>query len=342
MKDFPYRGFYTFVDVEIPNLNNDCICAISLIVVENGDEVLRHTELINPRTFFSAENIAIHHIHRKDVLSARTLEQFWSDYGRYFQEPYIIGAHNANSDISVLNKDLARFGASIGSTRSVDTMDIMETFYYKGNQCKGDLKLSSIAQRLDIELNHHNPQSDVNACYEIVRYMHQYFSMDLSPFIRKIRPPRRKKKAHKAAVPSARQMRIFLDYTRSQIASRDPSTRMSYRKARKRGDIAYGNGDYEGAVFYYEIAAALHWPTPIVYLRLSEIYSSLHMRFEAIGILEKGIRNMRRSKESIAILRSVQRRIRSEARTARAIERQKDREKAVQNNTEKQPEEASV
>ncbi len=330
MNDFPYPGKYTFVDVEIPNLNNDCICAISIIVIENRKEVVRHTELINPQTFFSAENIAIHHIGRKDVLEARTLEQFWKDYGKYFQKPYIIGAHNANSDISVLNKDLERIGTKICSEQYIDTMDIMEKFYYKGNQCKGDLKLSSIAKRLEIELDHHNPQSDVNACYEIVCYMHHYFAMDLEPFIRTIRPPK-KKKARKAAVPSAHQMRIFLRYTRKQIARKMPAAKISMRKAKHCGDEAYGAGDYEGAVFNYEIAASKRWATPIVYLRLAEIYDSLHMQYEALQILERGIRNLSSSKQSANVLRAVSRRIRS-------AKRQKKEPETTESSENKTPE----
>ena len=113
---FPYPGKYTFVDVEIPNLNNNCICAISILVFDEGEQVVSATELINPQTFFSAPNIRIHHIQRKDVINARTLEQFWQDYKQYFEQPYIIGAHNAMSDISVLNKDLARFHTEIHAT----------------------------------------------------------------------------------------------------------------------------------------------------------------------------------------------------------------------------------
>lgn len=325
MADFPYPGKFTFVDVEIPNLNNDCICAISMIVIDEGEEKLRVTELINPRTFFSANNIKIHHIHRKDVLNSRTLPQFWADYGQYFEEPYIIGAHNAMSDISVINKDLARIHTEIHATKYVDTMDIMDQFYYRGNQGKGDLKLCNIAEHLGIELDHHNPQSDVNACYEIIRYMYNHFEMDLEPFIKNIKKTKFRPKKH-TAVPSSRQMKIFLNYVRKQITRKSPSVDISVLKAKKQGDAAYEEGDYEGVIFNYEVAAAKNWQSASVYLRLAEIYDSLNMTFDANRILEKGIRNLKRTNRDWRILKSMAYNLNRKRRKPESQEAEKQKE----------------
>lgn len=305
MAKFPYPGKYTFVDVEIPNLNNDCICAISIIVFDEGKEIVRTTELINPLTFFSTPNIRIHHIQREDVISARTLEQFWKDYRVYFEEPYIIGAHNAMSDISVLNKDLARLHTEIHSTQYIDTMDVMEQFYYKGNQGKGDLKLSNIAEHLGIELDHHNPQSDVNCCCEIIRYMHDHYDMDLAPFIHKIRKTKFKPNKHKEN-PTPRQMKSYLSYVHKQLHTNAPSTRPSASQAKRKGDQCFEDGDIEGVIFNYELAAFKHWMSPGMYLRLAELYESLNLRYDSIRILEKGIQNIRRNGSNWKILKSAE------------------------------------
>lgn len=305
MADFPYPGKFTFVDVEIPNLNNDCICAISMIVIDEGKEIVRTTELINPKTFFSANNIKIHNIHRKDVLDKRTLKQFWADYGQYFEEPYIIGAHNAMSDISVLNKDLARINTEIHASSYIDTMDIMDQFYYRGNQKKGDLRLCNIAKHLDIAIDHHNPESDVNACYEIVCYMHRHFQMDLDPFIKEIRRTRMKPSKHHAK-PSTRQMKLFLAHTRNQIKNREQPARISCYMAKRLGDKAFENGDYEGVIFNYEVAASKGWQHANLYLRLAEIYLSLNMSYDALRILNTGIRTLKRSKNNFRSLKRMQ------------------------------------
>ncbi len=342
MADFPYPGKFTFVDVEIPNLNNDCICAISMIVIDEGTEVLRATELINPQTFFSANNIKIHHIHRKDVLDSRTLQQFWADYGQYFEEPYIIGAHNAMSDISVINKDLARFHSEIHATQYIDTMDIMDQFYYRGNQGKGDLKLCNIAEHLEIELDHHNPQSDVNACYEIVRYMYNHFEMDLEPFIKNIKKTKFRPKKH-TAIPSSRQMKIFLNYVRKQINRKAPAADISCLKAKKQGDLAYQDGDYEGVIFNYELAAAKNWQSASIYLRLAEIYDSLNMTFDANRILEKGIRNLKKTNRDWRVLKSMENNLNRKRRLGTKQQPKPDKQKEAprKKNTKKYPELAS-
>lgn len=291
-KTFPYPGKFTFVDVEIPNVNNNCICAVSLIVIENHREIVRHTELINPQTFFSPPNIKIHKIRPKDVKNKRTFPQFWSEYGKYFSRDYIIGAHNALSDISVLNKDLARISRRFQAERYLDTMDIMRDFYYKGSQKKGDLKLSGIADRLDIALDHHNPQSDVNCCLEIVRYMDDHFSMDLQPFIRQV-PVLKTAPAKRRAKPSTMEAASLIAAARRKISSSHPSTHMKASSARRRGDAAFAALNYPELIFFYETASARKCRDESMYLRLSSIYDSLGLPWDALRILETGLKNLR-------------------------------------------------
>lgn len=291
---FPYPGKFTFVDVEIPNLNNNCICAASIIVVEDHQVILRHTELINPMTYFSPNNIKIHHIRTRDVKNARTIRQFWKDFGQYFTEDYIIGAHNALSDISVLNKDLTRIRSSITSKYFIDTMDIMEKGYYQGSQQKGDLRLCNIAQRLDIELDHHNPESDANACFEIVKYMYEHFDMDLEPYIRKI-PEMKISSSRPKTKPTSQQAKKTISSVLNKIASQDPSTSISAAIARKKGNRAFADLDYNGIIFNYEVAAARKSTDINLYLRLSSVYDSLGLPRDSIRVLRKGISNLKKA-----------------------------------------------
>lgn len=45
----------------------------------------------------------------------------------------------------------------------------MKQIYYQGNPEKGGLRLKNAAKTLNIAIHSHDPASDVNACYEIVR-----------------------------------------------------------------------------------------------------------------------------------------------------------------------------
>lgn len=299
--DFPFPGYYTFVDVEIPNINNNCICAISMIVIQDHFEVLRHTELINPKSFFSAPNMKIHGISRADVKYARTFAQFWQDYSRYFGKEYILAAHNSMSDISVINKDLSRFHTHIEATRYIDTMDIMMDFYFKGTQRKGDLRLNNIARRLGIRLDHHNPESDVNACYEIVRYMQRFHDLEIEPFIKTI--PERKQRIQTTEKPTTQQMRTHLASVKRMIANKDPQVCIKRSLAASKGDKALRHGDYLKAVTYYEAAIARRFNSPGVYLHLAELYGSVNMEPEARRVLEIGISNLKRNHGNYYALR---------------------------------------
>lgn len=185
-RSFPFEGKYTFLDVENPNIYTDTVCAISLIVVEDGVEVLRHTELINPKTFFSGQNISVHKIRPKDVKNARTFKEFYSEFKPYLSDDYILCGHNINSDISIINRDLSRSRQSLQARRCIDTSDVMKQIYYQGNPEKGGLRLKNAAKTLNIAIHSHDPASDVNACYEIVRTLAKDHDFSLEQFVRNI------------------------------------------------------------------------------------------------------------------------------------------------------------
>lgn len=104
-------------------------------------------------------------------------------------------------------------------------------------------------------------------------------------------------------------MKIFLDYTRKQIADHADNVQMNAKEAKERGDRAFKAQDYEGIVFYYEIAVARHWSTPAVYLRLAQTYDTLHMYYDAIRVLDKGIQTLKASGQNWNVLKGVEQRL---------------------------------
>lgn len=316
MPEFIYPQKFTFIDLEIPNLNNDRICAVSMIVVEDGQEVVRHTELINPMTFFSPQNVAIHKIRRKDVLDKRTLEQFWEEYKKYFTDDYVIVAHNAMSDISVLNKDLARLKTSIPATRYMDTMDLCQDYLKDTELRKGDLRLDGLARRFGIYLNHHDPESDVNACYEIVRYLGWFHQFDIEPFIRKIRPGRKHRFSRRpTAAGIARRARRVRQENRSDNPRRD----MSLKDLEKKGQEAMHRGSYEEAVVWYETAVDRKSLSPWVYANLAEIYGDYGLFTDAFYIINLGINRLSRARVNNYALVSVEKKLKKARALKRAV-----------------------
>lgn len=292
-RTFPLNGNFTFVDVEIPNINTDRVCAISMIVVENHHEVFRHTELINPQTFFSAPNIRVHGIRKKDVANARTFDQFWKDYSRYFSEGYIIGAHNANSDIAVINRDLQRFHTRIEAEFYIDTMDLMKDIYYEGKPEKGDLKLDHAALRLGVTLDHHNPESDVNACYEIVKRLSENIGFDQNEYIRKI-PPRKepRSKTHIRKAQSKPDGRL------SKLSVRSSAREDLIQK----GKEAYSQNQYEEAASCFSKAVKRSPGNVYSILSLADCLIAMDQPKEARKVLFNGIRECRGRQNSMSML----------------------------------------
>lgn len=331
MPDFIYPQKFTFIDLEIPNLNNDRICAVSMIVVEDHQEVLRHTELIDPQTFFSPQNVSIHGIRRADVRGSRTVAQFWEEFKPYFTEDYIIVAHNAMSDISVLNKDLARLGTSIQNRYYLDTMDLCQHHLRNTELQKGDLRLDGIARRFGIPLDHHNPESDVNACYEVVRYLGWFHDFDIQPFIKKLRP--RQKPRRQPRKPSGARLSSQLRTVRHMIRRHDPRFNVSLEEAIRKADRALAQNDYEAAMAWYETAASLKSLNPGVYLRLAEIYGEYGMYQEALYIISLGIGRIRKAQGNYYSLLRMEKKLRR-ARKLRSVRHESNSHPAVQPESE--------
>jgi DNA polymerase III epsilon subunit-like protein len=303
MKDtFPYPGKFTFVDVEIPNLNNNCVCAVSMIVVEDHQVVLRHTELINPKTYFSSNNIKIHGIKPASVRKARSFNQFWKEFSVYFSDPYIVGAHNALSDLSVINKDLMRSGKALESKYYIDTMDIAAGTYFKEGHEKGQMKLSNLAEKLEIPIEHHNPESDVNACYEIVKKVYDDFRLDLHDYIKEV-PPLKVVLPKHTKRPSKEKMIEYRLDVRRRLSRKDPALQMSSATAVKQGDRAYANLKYRDMVLFYETAISRKTQVSGVYLRLSDLYFQSDLPQEGFRILDQGIALLKQNDKSYLPLR---------------------------------------
>lgn len=223
-EQFPFDGKYTFLDVENPNIYTDTVCAISLIVVEDHKEVLRHTELINPKTFFSGQNISVHKIRPKDVKGARTFREFFAEFRKYFSPDYVLAGHNINSDISIINRDLSRSHKFLKSAYCLDTSDLMKDIYYQGHPEKGMLRLKNAAASLNIPIQSHDPESDVNACYEIVRKLADGNEFDLKDYIHRIPPS-------KIYSPGEMKRNMQLRKARRELARKKQSTQKEENSA---------------------------------------------------------------------------------------------------------------
>lgn len=179
---YPMDKTFVFVDVETADLSNDRICAIGLILVKNGQSTGYYT-LINPETHITFTYI--HGICDEDVVDAPTIDKFWQVMAPLIPKEFVFVAHNYRFDLSVMKKDLARFGIEFSPTEVLDTMWVAKDILYHFRTVAGDLKLNVLSERLSVQLNHHNAASDILATKQVLETLLTMGNRRIEEFIRK-------------------------------------------------------------------------------------------------------------------------------------------------------------
>ena len=180
---YPTEKAFVFVDVETANYANDRICAIGMIVVVNGRETGYYT-LINPHTHITLSYI--HGISDEDVKEAPTIEEFWQVMSQILPQQFVFVAHNYRFDLTVMKKDLGRFGIEFAPQEVLDTMWVARDILYNFNTVRGDLRLNVLAERLNVQLYHHNAASDITATKEVLEKLLAMGKRSGTEFIRKL------------------------------------------------------------------------------------------------------------------------------------------------------------
>ena len=153
-------------DVETPNSHNDRICSIGLSLIDDGSIVWSQNYLVNPECSFDNRNIQIHGIHPQDIATAPTFPLVWNEIGSLFRQNLVI-AHNATFDLCVLKKTLSAYGISEALVYYACTMQMAQSELPD----LPNLKLPTLCDYYDIELNHHDSGSDSSACAQIFCHM---------------------------------------------------------------------------------------------------------------------------------------------------------------------------
>lgn len=166
---------FVVIDVETPNHLNDRISAIGVTVVENGTIVDSFYSLVNPNTYFDAFNVRLTGIDDKKVADAPVFPEVWTLIEPTLNSGIIV-AHNAVFDLGVLRKCLHFYNISWKS--SINYLCTVQI----GRRLLPSIshKLNVLCDYYDIELNHHNADSDSFACANIlIKYLEKNIDVDL-------------------------------------------------------------------------------------------------------------------------------------------------------------------
>ena len=173
---------FACVDVETPNMNNDAICSIGVVVVENGRIVDSKYYLIDPETYFDQRNIQIHGITEQDIKGAPTFPAVWEEIKSYFSG-YLLAGHNLGFDLSCLKKLFSRYNIDVPPVYYIDTLTIARKCL---SGCVENFKLSTLCKYYDIVLdNHHNALCDTTATSKLLIQLYNVYGFNDDDYIRR-------------------------------------------------------------------------------------------------------------------------------------------------------------
>ncbi len=157
-------SMYTFFDIETPNLRNDRICSIGLVVTDNYGSV-EHSDyvLINPEARFDNRNMEIHGIAPVDVQTASVFSEVWENrLAEYFNGAFVV-AHNASFDLAVLFKTISAYQIAKPQIDYACTMRMASQLHISSSS-----GLPALCSSLGVTMEtHHNALSDARACSEV-------------------------------------------------------------------------------------------------------------------------------------------------------------------------------
>lgn len=153
---------FAAIDFETADYGRDSACAVAIVNVEGGRITNRTRYLIRPprREFVFS---FLHGITWEDVADAPTFADLWPSLRQALWNAEFLVAHNASFDRSVLYTccDLA-------SVRAPEQLFCCTMRMARSVWGLYPTKLPDVCQRLRIELRHHDPMSDAEACVKIV------------------------------------------------------------------------------------------------------------------------------------------------------------------------------
>lgn len=158
---------YIVFDVETPNRENSRMSAIGISVIENGCIVDSFFSYVDPEQPFDSFNSELTGIDENTVADAPAFPELWQQI-EPLMDSGILVAHNAQFDMGVLRNCLHDYGVRWKpSAQAICTVLI-------GRSILPDIshKLNNMCSYYGICLDHHQADSDSQACAEILlRYM---------------------------------------------------------------------------------------------------------------------------------------------------------------------------
>lgn len=158
------------IDFETANASFLSACSVGISVLEDGVIVEEYSSLIKPcegHDNFLYHNVKIHGITYMDVMYSKTFDQIYLDIYELLKDTVIV-AHNASFDMKVLKSLCEFYELPVFKNPYFDSILLLR----RSVQGISKYNLHDISDLFEIELNHHEAQSDSRAClYAVINIM---------------------------------------------------------------------------------------------------------------------------------------------------------------------------
>lgn len=157
----PSPHCFAAIDFETADYERDSACSVAIVKVVGDEIVSRWARLIRPprkQFVFSY----IHGIGWKDVENQPNFAELWPEFAKQLDDVQFLVAHNAGFDKAVLNTCCVKAGVKPPSLPFHCTVQAARNTWglYP-------TKLPNVCQFLNITLQHHQAESDAEACARI-------------------------------------------------------------------------------------------------------------------------------------------------------------------------------
>ncbi len=154
---------FTAIDFETANHARHSACAIALVRVRKGRIVERFSTLIKPPPgdfMFTY----IHGITPHAVRNAKTFQQLWPQIQKFCDAAPLLAAHNVSFDRGVLMSCCDYYGIEPAPYTFTCTVKLSRSVWPHLPRHT----LDAVCRHLKIPLNHHQAESDAEACAKIL------------------------------------------------------------------------------------------------------------------------------------------------------------------------------
>ncbi len=151
----------TFTAIDFETAHASFPCEIGLTRVENGVVMESKSWLIKPACFpyMNPWNQRVHGISTKDVSTARTFEELWSELKPWFDDNILV-AHNAAFDMRVLRSALAYYDLALPRVDYFCTVNVSRKVW----KHLPSHTLGAVSEYHHFVFHHHRAGDDAKVC----------------------------------------------------------------------------------------------------------------------------------------------------------------------------------